>query len=165
MPAMQRFLSGWRGLVTGEQLNQIVDRVNGTIAGIYTGTFNGILGAITPAAASVTDLSQNGVLTRGVQRATAAGSNSQANATPITKSMVMVATVSATTRAVRLPAAATGKQVHIQNCAGTGVKVYPATGDRIGAAATNAVGAAIIKRKGSIYTAQDATTWEVLVGA
>jgi hypothetical protein len=148
---LQRRESGWRGLPPGEWFNAIIDRVNSILDGSYTGSF--------------TDISTNGTLTRGVQNAIAAGSNSQANATAITKALVMVVTVSATTRAVKLPAAATGLTVQIQNTASTAVKVYPATGDKIGSAATNAVGAAIATLKGNIYTAKDATTWLVVVGA
>jgi hypothetical protein len=46
MPALTRFLSGWRGLVTGEQLNAIVDRINtiASAAGILAPT-NGLAGA------------------------------------------------------------------------------------------------------------------------
>lgn len=165
MALMQRFQAGWRGLVTGEQMNQIVDRINGAVAGTFKGVFNGTLGATTPAAATVTTFTQNGILTRIPQTVAAAGSNSQANAAVITKSLVIVATVSATTRAVRLPVAATGKEVRVQNGTATAVKIYPGTGGHIGAAATNAVGAAIAARKGNIYTAKDAVTWEVMVGA
>lgn len=149
---LQRRQTGYR-LPAGEWFNAIIDRVNGLVAGSLTGNFSAL------------NFTQNGTLTRVPQTVAAAGSNSQANATPITKSLVIVTTVSATTRAVRLPTAATGRQVQIQNGAATAVKVYPATGDRIAAAATNAVGTAIATRKGNIYTARDAVTWEVLTGA
>lgn len=96
----------------------------------------------------------------------AAGSNSQANATALTSYLNVVTTVSATTRAVKLPTAATGLQVAIHNAAATAVKVYPATGDKINAAATNAVGTqTIAQNKGNIYIAQDAVTWRVIAGA
>lgn len=96
----------------------------------------------------------------------AAGSNSQTNATALTAFLNIVTTVSATTRAVKLPTAATGKMVAIHNTASTAVKVYPATGDKINAAATNAVGTqTIAQNKGNIYIAQDATTWRVIAGA
>src|SRR5678816_1504476 len=64
----------------------------------------------------------------------AAGSNSQANATQLTNWINIVTTVSATTRAVKLPAAVTGLMCQIHNGATTAVKVYPATGDKIKAA-------------------------------
>lgn len=111
------------------------------------------------------DITSDGTHTARPQIAAAAGSNSQAGATAITKSRVIVTTVSATSRAVRLPAAATGREVEVYNVGATGVKVYPATGDKIAAGATNAVGTAIAKNKAVKYFAQDATTWRTLVGA
>lgn len=144
--------TGWR-LPNGDWFNDIINRVNGLVAG----TIQMIVNA--------TNFSMDGVLTMGAQLATAAGSNSQANALAITKSNVVAVVVAATTRALRLPAAATGKVVSISNAAALAVKVYPATGDRIGAAATNAVGAAIATMKANTYRAVDATRWVVEVGA
>lgn len=96
----------------------------------------------------------------------AAGSNSQANATELSAFLNVVATVSATTRAVKLPAAAEGLMIAIHNTASTAVKVYPNTGDKINAASTNAVGAqTIAQNKGNIYIAQDDTTWRLFAGA
>lgn len=152
-------------LPMGEWFNDIIDRVNAIVAGTVSGTYNGTLGGTTPAAASVTSFTQNGTETATPQLANAAGSNSQANATPVTKSNVIVILVSATTRALRLPAAATGKIVRIFNDTTTGVKIYPATGATIGAAATNAVGTAIATRKGTIYYARNTNHWITLVGA
>jgi hypothetical protein len=147
---LQLLQTGFR-LMKGEWINQIIEVVNGLQNGSQ--------------AASVTNLAQNGTLTRTPQIASAAGSNSQANATLITKALVIVTVVSATTRAVKLPAAATGLTVQINNVGATQMKVYPNTGDKIGAGATNAVGTAIAVNKGNIYTAQDATTWRVITGA
>lgn len=96
----------------------------------------------------------------------AAGSNSQANATELSSFLNIVTTVSATTRAVKLPTAATGKIVVIHNAAATAVKVYPNTGDKVAAASTNAVAAATIAAsKGNIYIAQDTLTWRLITGA
>lgn len=107
-----------------------------------------------------------GMKFQSVATVAAAGSNSQANATALTAFLNIVTTVSATTRAVKLPTAATGKTVAIHNTASTAVKVYPATGDKINAASTNAVGTqTIAQNKGNIYIAQDATTWRVIAGA
>lgn len=108
-------------------------------------------------------LTTTGYITRTPQLVAAAGTNSQANATAITNSMVFVTTVSATTRGVRLPAAVTGLQVQVNNNVATAVKVYPATGDKIGTGATNAA-VALAASKGNIYTARDAVTWSVVVG-
>lgn len=155
MALLAKLQTGYR-LMSGQMFSPLIDAVNSIMSAS---------GVISATSGTFTDLTVNGVSTRGVQLAAAAGSNSQANATPITKSLVVITTVSATTRAVRLPSAATGLQVQVQNGASTAVKIYPATGDRIAAAATNAVGTAIAARKGNIYTARDATTWEVMTGA
>lgn len=132
-----------------------------------TGTVgaDGFLGPLVGDTAVITDETVTGTTTYGVQIAAAAGSNSQANATAITKSRVVVTTVSATTRGVRLPTAATGLEVHVLNAGANAVKPYPATGDKIAAGSTNAAGTAIAAAKGNIYLAQDATTWRVITGA
>lgn len=155
MALLAKFQTGYR-LMAGQWFDGIIDAINSIVSSN---------GNISSTSVTTTDLDVTGTITKGVQTAVAAGSNSQANATPITKSLVVVATVSATTRAVRLPAAATGLQVQVQNGAATAVKIYPATGDKIAAASTNAVGTAIAARKGNIYTAINATTWEVMTGA
>lgn len=153
--AIPRFSPTGQALFKGSDLNKLVDAAN---------SVQGAAGS-TPGSLSGTSLKNTGFVTVSPQIAVAAGSNSQANALPITKSRVVVTTVTATTRAVRLPAAATGLEVKIYNAATTGVKVYPATGDKIGTAATNAVGTAIIKSKSVEYYAQDSVTWRTLVGA
>lgn len=155
--AVQKFLTGYR-LFAGERLNQLVDIVNGVTAGVFKGTAN--FTSLTTAS-----FINTGPAITSLQLAVAAGSNSQSGSTPITKSSVIVVTVSATTRAVRLPTAATGVRVWINNGATTNVKVYPGTNDKIGAAATNAVGTAIAGNKGNVYTAQDSLTWRVTTGA
>lgn len=121
-------------------------------------------GSIEADTATFTDLATTGLVSSTPQLVAAAGTNSQANATAITKSMVFVTTVSATTRGVRLPAAVTGRQVTITNNIATAVKVYPATGDKIGTGSTNAA-VALAASKGNIYVARDAVTWNVIVGA
>jgi hypothetical protein len=153
-------------LPLGEWFNDIIDRVNGLVAGTLTGswagTFNGAMGGTTPAAASVTDLSQNGIVVRIPQILAAAGAT-QGNAGAITKSTVIV-TVTASTQGVKLPTAATGKEVRV-HCPGTvGVKVYPNTSDKIDAGATNAA-QALVAGKANIYQARDAVTWVTLKGA
>lgn len=95
----------------------------------------------------------------------AAGSNSQANAAPLTAGLVFVVTVSATTRGVKLPTAVTGRQVEIFNTTATAVKPYPATNGKIGAASTNTAGTAIAAGKANIYVAQSTTQWRVMNGA
>lgn len=155
MALLSKFQTGFR-LMAGQWFDPIIDAINSIM------TANGVINATS---VTTVNFTESGVWTQIPQIATAAGSNSQTNATAITKSAVVVTVVSATTRAVRLPTAATGKRVFINNGATTAVKVYPATGDKIGAGATNAVGTAIAANKGNIYFAQDAVTWRVLTGA
>lgn len=180
MAELEQFTPGFR-TVDGTQLNTIVDAVN-DITGNGTpqaGTFAALTVTSVTASAAVTAadgifsddvtvgdaLTVTGFSANVPQIAAAAGSNSQANATAITKSVCIITTVSGTTRAVRLPTAATGRVVEIHNAGATQVKVYPGTGDRISTAATNAVGTAIAKTKGNIYRAQNASTWRVITGA
>jgi hypothetical protein len=102
------------------------------------------------------------VLTPQLVQAT--GSNSQAAAAPISAPSVVVVTVSASSRGIRLPGATPGLTELIANAGAHSVHVFPASGDRIGAAATNA-GTTLAAGKGGIFFAQDATTWRVILGA
>lgn len=102
------------------------------------------------------------VLTPQLVQAT--GSNSQAQAAPITAPSVVVTTVDASSRGIRLPAATAGLTELIANAGAHSVHVFPASGDRIGAAATNA-STTLAAGKGGIFFAQDATTWRVILGA
>lgn len=138
------------------------DNFIGNTAGSHTGAVDGALGGTTPAAASVTDFTQNGVFTRTIQTLAAAGAT-QLDAGAITKSTVVV-TVTASTQGVRLPAAAAGKEVRVAVPGLVGVLVYPATSDAIGSASADA-GVLLAAGKMNIYQAIDATTWAVLIGA
>jgi len=147
MSGIANVLNGFR-LFAGEKLNEIIAQVNNL-------TGNGTPGAVTAS-----------TLTLGVQIATASGSNSQSGATAVTKSVVIATLVSATTRALRLPAAATGLVVEVFNHGASALKMYPATGDSILAAATNAVGASTVAVNKAIrYVAQNGSNWRTLVGA
>src|SRR4051812_11587302 len=94
----------------------------------------------------------------------AAGSNSQVNATPVTAPAVVVTRVSSPTRGIRLPVATTGMTELINNAGSNAMHVFPASGARIGSAATNAF-VNVSAGKGSIFFAQDAKTWRVIAGA
>jgi hypothetical protein len=102
------------------------------------------------------------ILTPQLMQAT--GSNSQAAAAPITAPSAVVVTVSASSRGVRLPAATSGLTEMVNNAGANPVRVFPAAGDRIGAASTN-TSVALEAGKGGIFFAQDATTWRVILGA
>lgn len=101
-----------------------------------------------------------------VSSITAAGA-SQGNATPITTSKVVVATVSVSTHGVRLPAASTGLEVKVINNGPTfPLEVYPATGGIINALTSNAVDTTKLGvLKTTVYQAIDAKHWVTFRGA
>lgn len=97
----------------------------------------------------------------------AAGSASQSAATAINPALgreVIVATVSATSRGVRLPVATTGLRYEVFNQGDNPVNVFPATGAKIGSASTNAA-VSVVNNKGGIFVAKDATHWALILGA
>lgn len=159
--SMPRFVPGFR-LPWGDDLNQLSDAVD-DIQG------NGTAGPI-----DATDLTVTGDVSRSLatktttdtfQSVTAAGAT-QGNATLITGSKaVITVSTTASTHGVRLPSAATGLEVLIANAGTFGVKVYPSTNDRIGAASTNAAGAVLAINKATRYIAISASKWVVQVGA
>lgn len=93
----------------------------------------------------------------------AAAGATQGDAAQISARRVFV-TVTASTQGVKLPEAVAGAQVSVMTSPTVGVKVYPATGDVIAGAATNAA-VALASGNGNIYNAIDATTWRVIAGA
>lgn len=153
-------------LPKGEWFNDIINRVNGIVAGTlngtWTGTFNGILGGTTPAAATVTDFAQNGTMSRTSETVAAAGSTI-ADATLIggTKSVVLITTTTSA-EGVRLPAPVAGKRLELFAPTGLNVNVYPTTGGTIGAAATNAA-VVLTANKGQIFQGESATAWRLMV--
>lgn len=121
--------------------------------------------AITGALALTGRAALSGGLTVPVAAAVAAaGSNSQANSTLLSSTLSIVATVSATTRGVRLPAAEAGLVMIVKNTATTQMNIYPATGDVINALSTNAA-YDLVKAKMALFVAQDATTWHTILTA
>jgi hypothetical protein len=100
-----------------------------------------------------------------IQTIAAAGAT-QGNATPIptTRGRIIKVTVTASTQGVKLPVASTGLQMDVLADPSVGVKVYPAAGGIIGAAATNAA-VALAKNKVNTYYAVDKTHWRTATGA
>ncbi len=148
----------------GEWFNDIINVVNGLTGGSGAASSStlAVAGASTLHATSVTDLTQNGIMTTTPQILAAVGAT-QGGAGAITKSTV-ICTVTASTEGVKLPTAATGKNVRVF-CPGTiGVKVYPNTNDLIAGAATNAA-VLLAGGKANLYVAKDAVTWVVMKGA
>lgn len=102
-----------------------------------------------------------GPIDGALQIVVAAGSNSQAVAVAVTAGNVIVATVSATTRAIRLSAPGTNKSWIVFNDTATAVKVYPATNGTISASSTN-VAVQIAAHKGEIFVARSGTHYVVM---
>lgn len=96
---------------------------------------------------------------------TAAGTT-QGSATPLTafKNLITVA-LTASTKGVQLPTAVTGLEILIGNAATFGVKIWPFSGDQIGAASTNAVGPVLAINKATRFLAVSASKWIALTGA
>jgi hypothetical protein len=102
---------------------------------------------------------------KSIQIVKAAGAT-QGNATSINSNLGLVVkvTVTASTEGIKLPVASTGFSLEVYADPSVGVKVYPATGGIINAAATNAA-FTLVKAKGAIFTAFDKTHWRVIAGA
>lgn len=98
----------------------------------------------------------NGPIDGNLQIITAAGSNSQSGSTAVTPGNVIVATVSATTRALRLSGGGTNKSYAVFNDTATAVKVYPVTNGTISSSSTN-VAVQIAAHKGEIFVYRNGT--------
>jgi len=133
-----------------------------TVSNLAAGSGRAHRLAVSNASAQHLSVAQAFVLTPQLLQAT--GSNSQANAVLISAPSVVVVKVSASTRGIRLPVAATGLTELINNAGAHSVHIFPASGNRIGASATNA-STTLAAGKGGIFFAQDATTWRVILGA
>ncbi len=85
----------------------------------------------------------------------------QLGAKAITAFFTNVVQVStASTKGVRLPAAATGLRIELVNTGAFGVKVYPSTNGKIGSAATNAAyGTTLAVGKFGVFRAINKTLW------
>ena len=156
-------------------------------SGLYTGNFDGIVGATTPAAGTFTTLHTTGAITAdttlavtgltthtgGVtitgalkitpQLISAAGA-SQGVATLITKDVAIITVCTASARGIKLPVAATGLMVQIFSLCTQGTKVYPNTNGKITSSATNTA-VVLAGFKGNIYFAENATQWCVIKSA
>lgn len=101
------------------------------------------------------------IITPGI--VTATGSNSQSGATLLASSVTIVVTVSATTRAVRIPATV-NSYWDVFNDTATAVKVYPATNATISSSSTNTA-VQIAAHKADTFFVRSATHVVSMVGA
>jgi len=124
-------------------------------------------GKVAGALGFIGNLTVQNSLTLSPQIVAAAGTNSQTNSTVLSATggaAVIVTTVSASSRGVRLPTAVAGLRYELFNQGGHIVQVFPATADKIGTASTNA-SVNVTNNKGAIFLAKDATNWALIVGA
>ena len=160
MAALKPFPITGFSTVEGSKLNLMVTALNNA-------TGNGTPQALTASTLTTGNTTQTVGSTTVIapQIITAAGAT-QGNAAVITgsKAVITVATT-ASTHGVKLPVAVTGLEVEVANAATFGVKVYPATGDKIGAASTNAADTVLAVNKTNRYIAVNTTLWVVQRGA
>lgn len=83
------------------------------------------------------DLSSTGELTLSATVAVTAAGTDQAGATSLTKTYNIVTTATAD-QGVKLPSAATGKQISVVNATTASIKLYPATSETINSLSANA---------------------------
>ena len=151
MAAIPSQIPGFR-LLDGSLVNSIITPVNNM-------TGNG-----TPQAGTFTGMTVGGTYKGIPQFLTAAGAT-QGNATAITSSLAIVnVATTVSTHGVKLPTAATGLEVTVCAAGSFGVKVYPSTNNRIGAANTNVADTTLAINKSNCYIAVSATKWVVQRG-
>lgn len=160
MAAISKTPSGsYRGVATSQPIDSVVDAVN-NLQG------NGTAGPVTASSLTATGpVSLAGLLTIVPLLLASAGAT-QGDATAITsqKALITVA-ATASTKGVRLPVATTGLEVEIGNAGAFGVKVYPATNGKIGAAATNAADSTVVAvNRANRYLAINTTLWVAQYG-
>jgi hypothetical protein len=129
---------------------------------------NGILGATTPAAATVTTLTATTIAGTpsytGLPRhlatnaITAFATGGQTNATALTSTINRVTTCATAHDSVKLPTSVAGMIISVVNDGATALDVYPVTGDLIGTLAAN-VPVTIPVGRESIFSCAVAGTW------
>jgi hypothetical protein len=104
------------------------------------------------------DLTLTGTQTNSSESVSAAGTT-QGTATPLTKTVVFVTSVTASSaEGVALPGAVAGLKMVVTNTTSTNLKVYPASGDGINDLSANA--AFTIPGESSMeFYAKDSTNW------
>lgn len=155
MAAISKTPSGhYRGVFTSQPLDSVVDAVNNM-------TGNG-----TPQPITASTLSVGSYFAIAGTAIVSAGAT-QGNATQIVGSKAIVTTATASSKGVKLPVWATGREVIVINAGPTfGTKVWPATGAKIDAVATNgADGTALAANKITVYMAVGTNQWITQRGA
>jgi hypothetical protein len=171
--AWQKLFPDGRGLLNGNHLNRLFTAA-AKIQSIWLSSNLNVDGVTTLAnvvsTGSVTVKNEvqsaGGTVTIAPTFVTATGST-QLGAKALTAYFNYVIQAStASTKGIRLPAAVTGLQVMIANAGAFGVKVWPSTNGKIGAASTNSAdGTVLAVNKANIYLARNKTYWAVMRGA
>lgn len=160
--AFAKLFPNGRGLLNGRHLNDLFTGNQQMQAINVSG--NVTAGSLTTTGATVI----NGSVVEKPQLLTAAGTTQLGAAAILATVALAIVTVAATasTHGVRLPTAVTGKVVQVANAGAFGVKVYPSTNGKIGAASTNANDTTVLAvNKANTYTALNKTFWVVNRGA
>lgn len=123
----------------------------------------GEIGGTTPGKGNFAGLSNSGASSTTPSTVAAAGAT-QGNATAIGASVTdVIVTVTASTQGLKLPTASLGKRLRVWPDTVKGNKLYPATGGKVGAAATNAA-ISVVANKPVDLLGVSATAWRVQVG-
>lgn len=151
MARIQNFSITGFATILGSQLNQLVS------------VLNNLTGFGTPGPVAASALTVGGATTYAPQFLTAAGSTQLGAAAILASTALAIITVATTasTHGVRLPTASTGLSVEVGNAGAFGVKVYPSTNGKIGAASTNVADTVLAVNKVNNYIAVNKTLWIV----
>lgn len=132
----------------------VASTFTGNLTGNVTGNLTGnVTGTVTPTGAGF-----------GSSAVVAAAGATQGAATLIGAVLFAIVTVTASTEGVRLPSAATNRMVYVSVPGTVGVKVYPFSGDKIDAVATNGA-QALVAGKTNLYYAKNTSQWYTMKGA
>ncbi len=130
-----------------------------TGAGTYTGTFDGLVGSITPAAGVFTTLAASGLITVGAAATvTAHAGGTQAAALALTKQFNKITTCATAGDSVKLPASAAGLLIVITNEGAAAAQVFGASTDTIDGV-TTATGVPLAVGASAIYHCEAAGKW------
>ena len=130
-----------------------------TGAGTYTGTFDGIVGSTTPAAATVTTLTSTGVNTESVANAlTASTTQTRAGGTALTHAINCITTCANSGDAVTLPALSPGQSEVVYNDGAHPASVFPNGGSDTIDGGSGGASVALANAKRCRYTCVAANT-------
>lgn len=128
-----------------------------TGAGTYTGTFDGIIGGNTPAAASFTNATATGYYLASVGNALTAVGTNRGTALQLAKEINNITTAAAST-GVLLPVGVVGMRITVFNGGANPIQVYGTASETIDGVA-GATGVPLTNAKRAIFEFVAANTW------